>query len=55
MTGPNLLLIERQTPDTVGTRTLMIPYGQILALKLTDVIKASVLAGAGFQGTLSGR
>ncbi|MEX0643263.1 MAG: hypothetical protein WD468_11210 [Pirellulales bacterium] len=45
----DMLLIERQTPDTVGARKLIIGYDAILAVKLTEVLKPSALAPMGFK------
>jgi hypothetical protein len=52
LTTAELLLLERRTPDTIGARKLIVPYGNVLAVKLTDVIKGKVLAAAGFAGEL---
>jgi hypothetical protein len=52
MTTDALLLIERRTPDTIGARKVILSYTQIVAIKLVDVVKAKVLAGAGFTGDL---
>ncbi len=52
MTTDTLLLVERRTPDSIGARKLILPYGQIVAIKLTDVVKAKSFAAAGFSGDL---
>ena len=52
MTTSDLLLLERRTPDTIGARKLILPYGNILAIKLTEVVKAKLMATAGFVGDL---
>ena len=52
MTTPELLLVERRTPDTIGARKLILPYANILGIKLTDVVKAKAFAAAGFVGEL---
>ena len=49
-TSDAFLLVERPAPDTVGTRMLVLPYEQIAALKITEVIKPKVLRAAGFEG-----
>lgn len=49
LTTDSLLLVERQTPDSVGGRRVIIPYGNILALKLVDPVKTHVFTSAGFQ------
>ena len=43
------LLVERQSPDSMGTRTVMLPYDQIRALKIVDVVKGSVFQSFGFD------
>lgn len=47
-----LLLIQRKTPDSIGTRQVILPFAEIAALKITDVVKTSLLHDAGFEGTL---
>lgn len=53
LTSEGFLLAERQTPDTLGGRTLILPYENIVALKLTDVVKEKALHAFGFTGSLS--
>jgi hypothetical protein len=43
------LLVERQTPDSLGARTVLLPYDQILALKIVDVVKMKVFQPLGFE------
>jgi len=52
LTGESFLLAERQTPDTMGGRTLIIPYENVAAVKLTEVVKEKALLAFGFQGSL---
>ena len=52
LTTDALLLLERRTPDTIGARKLILPYSQVVAIKLVDVMKTKVLATAGFVGEL---
>jgi hypothetical protein len=47
-TSEQLLLLERTTPDTAGARKIMLGYGQIAAVKFTDVLKLKAFQGAGF-------
>jgi hypothetical protein len=47
-TSPDLLLIERRAPDTVGARTVLIAYQNIQALKVVDVVKVKAFAPLGF-------
>lgn len=49
MTSETLLLLERRAPDTSGARKVLIPYDNIVALKLVDVVNDSVFAGLGFK------
>lgn len=50
MTGAALLLVERAAPDTVGARQVLIPYGNIVAIKITDVVKTRAFQELGFEG-----
>jgi hypothetical protein len=43
-----MLLIERRAPDTLGARMVLVPYQNVSALKIVDVIKAKSLAQFGF-------
>jgi hypothetical protein len=43
-----MLLIERRAPDSVGARMVMIPYQNILALKIVDVLRAKSFSQLGF-------
>jgi hypothetical protein len=43
------LLIERQSPDAVGGRTVVLSYDKILGLKFVDVVKAGALQSLGFH------
>jgi hypothetical protein len=52
MTGETMLLVDRRAPDTVGARKVILPYANIAALKLVDVVKAKTLQSAGFVGDL---
>ena len=46
------LLVQRQTPDSLGARTVVLPYDELAAMKLVDVVKASVFQKLGFEGKL---
>jgi len=52
MTTDTLLLVERRTPDTIGARKLILPFANILAIKLTDVVRQKIFAAGGFTGEL---
>ena len=43
------LLVERQSPDTTGARMILLPYSNILGLKIVDVVKAKVFQPLGFE------
>lgn len=45
----DLLLVERQMPDTIGARQVILSYESISALKIVDVIKLKALAKLGFE------
>jgi len=53
-TGEGLLLLERATPDSLGARMVILPYDQIVAVKLTEVTKSRPLRSLGFQGAPGG-
>ena len=50
MTSESFLLVERATPDAVGARSVVLAYGQILAVKITEVVKSKSLRAIGFEG-----
>ena len=52
-TSPNILVIQRSAPDTVGARMVMVPFGGILGLKIADVLRSEDLNSLGFAGTQS--
>jgi hypothetical protein len=45
--GPDLLLIERLAPDTMGARLVLIAYQHIQAVKITDVVKMRIFQSMG--------
>ncbi len=45
----HVLLLERQTPDSLGARTVVVPYEQISAVKFTDVVKTRLFKSLGFS------
>ena len=47
-----LLLVERQTPDTVGARKVIVPMAHVQAVKITDVVTTSAFEELGFRGSL---
>lgn len=44
-----LLLVDRRTPDTNGARRILLPYQNILAVKITDVVKSRPFQAVGFE------
>jgi len=53
LTTQSHLLIERQAPDTQGARMVILPYENIAAVKIIDVVKSKTLQEFGFEGSLS--
>lgn len=49
------MLLDRQTPDAVGARKVILPYSQIVGLKITDPIGADAFREVGFSGQLTER
>lgn len=49
----DLVVFQRSTPDTQGTRTLVMSFDQIAAVKQNDVVPPNIFNEAGFQGTLN--
>jgi len=47
-TGPDLLLVDRKNPDTLGARKIVLAYSQVLGLKIVDVMDPRALAPFGF-------
>jgi len=52
MTSEHFLVVSRPAPDSLGARTVMLPYENLAAMKLTDVVKSDVFKAAGFHGEL---
>jgi hypothetical protein len=53
MIKESLLLLERNNPDPMGARFILINFDAINCVKLTDPMKESVFAAAGFLGKLA--
>lgn len=47
--SPGLLLVERDKPDAIGSRKMIIPYSYILAIKLATPVPLSDLQPLGFK------
>ena len=52
MMSGGILLLERDRPDTVGARKVMIAYDAISAVKITDVVELANFQALGFQPPL---
>lgn len=55
LTGETFLLISRQTPDSLGSRMIVLPFDQVVGVKMTEVIRPKLLQPLGFTGTLPSR
>ncbi len=44
-----MVLLERSVPDTIGARKVILPFEQIAALKLVDVVKGKAFEPLGFR------
>lgn len=51
LTTESLLLVERQTPDAMGGRKVIIPYGKIDAVKVVDPVRPQIFIAAGFKAS----
>ncbi|MBN2474253.1 MAG: hypothetical protein JXB62_06580 [Pirellulales bacterium] len=51
LTSSKFLLLERHAPDSLGARTVVVPFDAVAALKLTDVVKSKTFASLGFERT----
>ena len=47
------LMLERTNPDAAGTRFIVLTFEGIHLLKITDLLKESVLNAAGYAGQLA--
>ncbi|QDU55594.1 hypothetical protein [Aeoliella mucimassa] len=53
MTTDSLLLLERQNPDSLGARFVVLEYEVINSMRYIDPLKAENFAELGFVGKLS--
>ena len=51
VTSDVYLVIRRETPDVDGTRTIVLDYDGIRAVKIIDLMKPKTLAEFGFSGS----
>ena len=49
LVNEGILLVQRERPDTIGARKLMVSYDAILAVKMTDVNELSTYEAMGFH------
>jgi hypothetical protein len=49
----DLLLLERNNPDSLGARFILLSFDAINSVKLTDPLKESTFTAAGFLGKLA--
>lgn len=55
LTSDELLYFDRQTPDPIGVRAMLLPYVNIVAVKFQDVVKPQALQSIGLHGPLTKR
>jgi hypothetical protein len=55
LAGEEMVLVQRQTPDSLGARQVLLPYQRIDSLKITDIVSPKVFTAAGFIGKLPKR
>lgn len=44
----HIVMLERPAPDTLGARKIVMPYGMIHSIKITEPVGNDVFADAGF-------
>jgi hypothetical protein len=49
-TSDTFLLVQRPAPDSLGVRTVIVPYAEVTALKVTEVVKPATFYSLGFRG-----
>lgn len=47
-----ILLLDRESPDSLGARKVLLPYGSIAALKITTPMELARFQVMGFQAPL---
>jgi hypothetical protein len=53
MASESMVMVERQTPDTVGARKVIVAYPNVSGVKITEIVKDSPFAEVGFQGKIA--
>ena len=46
----DVILLQRRAPDTMGAREVILPFSEIVSLKMTEVVKPAAYREAGFHG-----
>lgn len=46
--GATTVLLERQAPDSLGARMVILSYAEVRALKVTEVVDTRIMSGWGF-------
>jgi hypothetical protein len=49
MVADDLLFIERKNPDTLGTRSVILPFTAITAVKIVDPLEPRLFRSFGFE------
>jgi hypothetical protein len=55
LSSPDMVLLERRAPDTVGARLVLVGYQFIQAIKIVDVVKPKAFLGMGFSPAPAGK
>lgn len=55
MIAGDMVLLERTNVDPLGTRFMFLPYANIAAVKIVDVVKEQTFSSMGYEGKLSGK
>jgi hypothetical protein len=50
MIKEDVLLLDRNNPDSMGARFILVDFAAVNSVRLIDPLKESVFAGAGFLG-----
>ena len=46
----DVVLLQRRAPDTMGAREVIVPFGEISVVKMTEVVRPATYREAGFAG-----
>ena len=53
MLKEDMVVLERQNPDTLGVRFILMSFSGISAVRMVDPLKAESFASLGFEGEFS--